>query len=278
MLDIRDEILRAYEGTRDDPICNQLHTIRCILETPIYNSLRAQYLTQLRDWWGTYELPTVDQTKRAIFMFETRNHPNLEFVLLSAAYFARGWSMILVCTNENLALLQTVLGHNARQVHFIVLAQPKNANYESSRQFYNYYMKSSECWNSIPVNIQHVLTVEMDSYMRRSLPEDYVCSKDYCASMWSWSDEKPGGGGITVRSVDFMRRICEELPTLCETVWAQDYWASDGVEKLGGTFCNKVFTESALHDDPVGVHQWWTFFTDIEERLPYFETYLRLEL
>lgn len=275
---LKERILEAVaslpNGVRGDA---SLHSIRMFLEKPIFDELHARYLPFFKQWYASYDIPAYDTASNTIFIYETRLHYNLEFLIYNTLYFAPTFGLHLVCSSENHAYLCKILGKNLGRVKLVVLEETAGA-YETGRNAYNEFMKSADFWNSIPSRIQCILTAEVDSYMRNPL-EDVMLDIDYCASRWTWKPDLPGGGGISLRNVQAMKDICEKLPDLAKEQWAQDCWANEGVIRLGKTFNNTFFIESWLQPEAVGVHQWWTFCLPLtQERLDCLESYLHLNI
>ena len=121
--------------------------------------------------------------------------------------------------------------------------------------------------------------IETDTYLRKPIP-DIILSYDYVASPYSW-DENLSGGGISFRKRSSMIDICEKLT---DKNYDQDIYICNGVRVLGykmPEFMEGIsyFSESCLYEDPIGVHQWWTFFTkEMEDAEVIFDSLLTLEL
>lgn len=103
--------------------------------------------------------------------------------------------------------------------------------------------------------------METDCYLRKPIPEEYL-NYDFVGTPWAWDLEGPGGTGLTLRKKSMMLVICirgdKDIPM-------QDNFASEAVKRIGGRWLPAVpsgvflFSESTYREDPVGVHQWWTF-------------------
>ena len=134
---------------------------------------------------------------------------------------------------------------------------------------------SKEFYESIPY--EHLLIVEMDSYLRKPLDES-MFQYDYVASPYEW-DKESAGGGISYRKKSVMLDICKNYKS---NTLMQDCFVLEGIKMLGYKMPKfligmKYFCESTFYDDPIGVHQWWTFFE--KKYTEYvFHKYLELEL
>lgn len=246
----------------DVPETAWFHTLRTHLEVPIQERLRDRYLPALQTWWRDYVLPLVSETERTIFLYETRQHPHIAFTILNACYYARGWSLTIYCTPNNLAFIREALGHNADRAR-ICMIEADAGEYDANRDAYNQFLKSEALWSDLwDTGIRYVLMMELDAYLRDFIP-DGIEEFDYICSAWSWRPDEPGGGGISIRRVEKMLELCAvasdmEFPH-------QDCWLSAAICKVGGIANNKLFVESQYTPNPVGVHQWWSFIPSNSE-------------
>jgi hypothetical protein len=275
-MSLLEEILGVHEEVKNETNLDTiLHHYRTQLEPIVFDRLRANYLEFFRSWWSIVTLPDAKTSKHAIVLYETRKHPNLEFLIYNVCYFSPSWGLIIYCSDENYDMICDILGRHRPFVDLRFLSKDHcSLDTKKDRLAYNDVLRSRSFWSSLS-QYSHVLMAEVDSYMIRQLP-DYATDVDYCASVWAWKPETPGGGGISVRRVAAMLDICDVEDN---DVWAQDVWASEGIETLGYTWNNRLFTESCLHENPVGVHQWWTFLSPLDDKkLEFFESYMRLDI
>jgi hypothetical protein len=247
-----------------------------VLEKPIFDELRRNYLPFLKSWFSTYILPDYVHTNKVLFLYETRCHENLEFLLYSSIYFAQGWGLHIVCSETNKEFILEILKHNANAAYIQVLDET-GVGYVENRNSYNAFMKTPAFWNSFPESKHWILTIEVDSYLRKPIPIEAL-NYSYCGACWAWKDG-PGGGGITLRSIQAMKDICARFPTLADEIWPQDCWAAEGIRQLGYSYNSTFFMESCLQVDAIGVHQWWTFCLPLDdERLWYLNEYMKLDI
>jgi hypothetical protein len=188
---------------------------------------------------------------------ERRIHPNLEFILYNAAYFARGWSIAIVCSDLNIEYIKEILAHNLGAVHLIQTFQG-NPPPEVGKNEYNYLLQSSEFYEALPS--ENLLMMEMDAYLRKPIP-DTIFGYDYVAAPYAW-DESMSGGGLSFRKRSKMLEICSRY-NIFEP--GQDIYACKGMKAIGASVPSfeesmEYFCELCLYEDPIGLHQWWTFF------------------
>jgi len=273
-----DKVYCAFTSMFNSASCfnsrdEYLHQQRSQLDPIIFNSLRYLHGSRLEDHWNTYKIP--EKSDKAIVFVERRCHPNLEFCLHNAAYFARGYSIHIVCSHANLNFIKTLCVDKDVYIHILF----ENAGTpKEGRDDYNKLLKTSAFWNLFQE--EHILTMETDCYLIKQIP-DSIYKYDYVASRWAWFYDKPGGGGLSYRKRSVMKEICERYSDL----QMQDIFASEGIESLCKKFPSYdesmyFFTESISSDQAIGVHQWWTFIplTLDEETLLYLiKCYLTLE-
>ena len=264
--------LMSQVKTRDE----LLHKYHTHYESPVFDHLRTTYLSQLKSWWDTHTLPLVSETDRCVVIYETRKHPNLEFLIYNLTYFAPNWGLIIYCSKENHNYIAEILKHNRFRALLHIVRDDEGGR--EVREEYNTFVKSSQFWDSLPC--AHILMCEMDAYLRKRVPEDII-NYDYACCYWPWHPQLSGGGGISFRKVTYMKKIASEFPTLAKEYFAQDDWAAEGCLRLN-LKCNNSYLVEADHNntDPIGFHNWWTFINP--NNLVYFsnvyDKYLTLEL
>jgi hypothetical protein len=225
-------------------------------EPLVFDILKSRYGTALCSFWESYKVPFYSD--KAVVIVERRCHPNLWFTIYNAAYFCRGWSIYLFCSQQNYQYCKDILGHNAANVHLIVQFT-EVASPEKGIREYNELLKTYEFWSQI--DAEHICTMETDCYLRKPIPEEYL-EYDFVGTPWAWDLQGPGGTGLTLRRKSMMIVIClrgdKDIPM-------QDNFASEAVKRVGGRWLPArpegvfLFSESTYREDPVGVHQWWTF-------------------
>ncbi len=235
-----------YQSLGDQPT----HRCRELLEPIVFQHMRETYLPRLREWWSTHVIPA--DAKRSIVVYETRNHEQLEFLILNLCYFAPDWALTVYCSEENYTFVKEIVGVKGATIR---IHRPAEGDYASERNEYNAVLTSRQFWKGL-THFEHVLLAEVDSYLVRPLStitdlDDY----DYSASKWIWNTAAPGGGGISLRRVSYMLQLCD----VGITVSMQDVWVSEAIQQIGGSV-GSHFSESVLLEEPIGVHQWWSFY------------------
>jgi hypothetical protein len=257
--------------SRDDV----LHKYHILYEQRVFNILRERYLNILKEWWSQYKLPLISETDKCIVLYETRCHLNLEFLIYNLTYFAKGWGLIIYCSKDNYNFINNILDHNKFRAILHIVREDEGGR--NVRDEYNEFVKSSIFWNSLPC--KYILMCEMDAYLRKCVPDD-ITTYDYICCNWPWHSDLPGGGGISIRNVSSMKRICNKYPTLSNDIFAQDSWAVEGCNHLNLSYNNTYLVE-ANHNiiDPIGLHNWWTFINPNEPIFNHiYDNYLTLVL
>lgn len=267
-------IFNDFSKYNEEMSLEEKHKKRLVMEERIYTILKDKYLNYFRDWWVTYHVPKISD--KCIVIVERRIHPNLEFILYNAAYFARDWSIVIVCSDINIDYIRGLLKHNLDSVHLIPMFQGNPAA-DVGKNEYNYLLQSYEFYDALPS--ENLLMMEMDTYLRKPIPSE-ILKYDYVAAPYGW-DISTSGGGLSFRKRSAMLEICSNYN---ELLHAQDIYAIKGMKALGYSIPpfeeeSQYFCESYYYKDPVGFHQWWTFFCVIEQESDYFyRQYMTLEL
>lgn len=223
----------------------------------VYQYLILNYGPMLDSFWKTYKVPR--KSEKAFVIVERRCHANLWFILRNIAYYGRGWSIYLFCSKQNEAYCRAVLADNVENVNLIVQFE-EYADGEAGLREYNELLKQRAFWEQI--DAETVCTIEMDCYLRKKIPDELL-EYDFVGTPWGWSLQTPGGTGLTIRKKAAMLDCCDKGDKNC---LMQDHFAAEAMFQLEYK-CMPVrpegvntFVESYYTEDPVGFHQWWTFF------------------
>ena len=228
-----------------------LHRCRVELEPFVYSYLKDVYGGALSKAWDSCTIPLVSE--KAILLVERRCHPNLEFTIKNAVYFAKGYSLHIVCSEANLSFVKEVCGSQLPNIH-IHPAFKDIGTVESGKKEYNDLLKTHGFWAHFKE--EYFLCIETDSYLMRPLPS-VVYQYNYVACKWPWVPEQAGGGGLSHRRRSFMLEVCGLPSNACEM---QDTFAAQGLLTLGYPSLEKeIFCESSCEEGLIGTHQWWTF-------------------
>jgi hypothetical protein len=244
------------------------HTCRTTLDTPIFQFLNQHYGSIFNKFWNeTNTIPS--ESNKGIVFVERREHPNLEFCLQNAAYYARGFTIHIVCSKANLEFIKKICGSQLENIHLHV-EWDNVGTPEQGRLEYNELLKTRRFWEMF--SEEYILTMETDSYLLKPIPAS-IFQYDYIASKWPWLPTEPGGGGLSWRKVSMMLDIYDRSSS---NPPMQDSFASDGVKLLGYTYPDiqtnmNYFTEALCSPSAIGTHQWWTFCCS--EGLPTFINY-----
>jgi len=257
-----------------------LHTCRMQLEYYVFDYLKNAYGSALDTFWNTYTIPL--KSDKAIIFVERRCHPNLEFCLKNAVYFARGYSVHIFCSESNIDFIRHICGSQKTNIHYHIQFKGIGTP-EQGRLEYNALLKTRQFWETFTE--EHILTFETDCYLRKSIPES-IYSYDYVASKWPWRLDRPGGGGLTYRKCSVMLKICDIDSKDLAEVHMQDCFVSDGIQFLQlktPTFQESLdyFCEAMpIKTTTLGLHQWWTFCirSNVPIHIDMFKKYLTLEI
>lgn len=253
---------------------SQRHQKRTELEKLIFSILKTNYGNYFQSFWKSYSPPST--STKQIVIVERRIHENLEFILQNCAWAGQegGWSLAILCSDMNLSYVKSIVGEKSVQIvpYFQGNSPPSEAKVE-----YNQLLQTTDFYELFSADT--LCLVEMDCYFRKQIP-DSVISCDYIASPYAWNHDS-AGGGLSFRNRKTMIQICATVP---EKYPCQDVYISDGIQNLGFSmppmlYSKDICAESILHCDPVGVHQWWTFFSpQLQEAHDIFERFMKLEV
>jgi hypothetical protein len=250
------------------------HKKRMELERLIFSTLKTRYGTALQKAWASWNPPS--NTQKKILILERRIHENLEFLLHNCAWAGQegAWGLCVVCSDVNETYVRTLVGEKNVQVLPLFKGNPSP---EQGKQEYNELLQTSEFYEYF--DEEFLWLVEMDCYFRKQIP-DSVMTCDYIAAPYAW-DPSGAGGGLSFRRRSIMMEICNLFPI---PLPAQDVYACHGIRAIGGSmppllYSKDILAESILDGDPVGVHQWWTFFSPkLEGAEDIFQRFMTLEL
>lgn len=255
----------------DEMTPERRHQKRMALEPLIFDILKHKYGAQLEAFWKTHSVPTTSDS--TIVLIERRIHPNLAFLLFNAAYFAPCWNIVLICSDMNYQYCKKLCRGKAVDIRPWFQGNPDP---ETGKLEYNQLQKEASFYESLPG--ENLLFLEVDSYLRKRIPEEWK-KYDLIAAPYEW-DEAALGGGCSFRKKSTMIKICSSYK---DDTWAADTYLYRGMRSLGletppFDLGITYIAESCLYEDPIGVHQWWTFFNPREMEEDIFHSLLSLEI
>ena len=190
-----------------------------------------------------------------MLIIERRIHENLQFVLHNAVTACPGWRIIIICSDISKEYCEFIAEGKAL---VIPIFKGNPSRLEAIKE-YNQLLKNPNFYAAFPS--ENLLIMEMDCYLRKELP-DSILQYDYVGSPFSWDNENMGGG-LTFRKKSAMIDICKRYKDSEDLT--QDLYISKGIRQLNYRMPSyfeaiPIFGESCIYEEPVGVHQWYTFF------------------
>jgi hypothetical protein len=270
------------EMSKDLPEADLLRSLRTNIEPYIYNHLSQRYYAKLQAHWDSYMPPL--HSKYAYVIVERRCHPNFDFVLKNMAWANPNMAIYIFCSDYNEKFIYSLLGDKVKNVN-IVQAFTGEGGKEGIPEF-SKLLCSKEMYEVFHPDTEYILTIQMDVFIRRKITEELFVG-DFWGAPWAWNEEAPGGGGATVRKVASMLDICRKHQYHGDTgKEAEDTWFSNRVAEGGYKILDLEFRathimESLSVDDPVLVHQFWTFLStqgSFDEIVAYIEQILTLDM
>ena len=234
----------------------RLDIYRNVLEPYFYSYLTEHYGKMLQEHWETYRPPL--NSEHAFVIVERRAHPNFRFILQNMAWAAPHMAVYLFCSDENLAFIEAIIGDKINSFHIIEAFQG-DVSREEGKIGYNDVMTDYRFYESI--SSTYILTIQMDNIIRRKIPASIFVG-DYWGNPWAWRPHAAGGGGATVRRVTAMIELCKEHrpdPTI-DVPPLEDAWIAERTLSFPPfEFRGEHLMESIPVEDPVILHQFWTF-------------------
>jgi hypothetical protein len=238
-----------------------LDRYRTDLEPYIWQYFMYNYGPKLEEVWKTHQFPK--KSKYAWVIVERRCHPNWWFLLRNIAWAAPNFSLYIYCSDENLEFVKTLLGDKVHNVNIIPWFKGFATRQEGKDQ-YAAIFKKAEFYRHI--DAEYMIRAEPDTYLRHKVPE-CLFKWDFYGAPWVWDLKKPGGGGLHIRKIDSMIKLCEMANH--DGIEGEDSWLGNKIIEYGFTFpdCEirkLVFSENFPVENPIGVHQFWTFLDNFE--------------
>lgn len=242
-----------------------LDKFRCDLEPYIWQNLMLNYGAKLDEFWKTHQFPK--KSKHAWVIVERRCHPNMWFLIRNIAWAAPHFSLYIFCSDENQQFIRSLLGDKVNNVNIISWFKGFVSR-EQGKDDYNTTFKLAGFYKQI--DAEYMIGVQTDTYFRHKIP-DYIFKGDYYGSPWCWATHMLGGGGITVRKIMAMIEICNKVKILDKE--AEDSWTSSKVIEYNYSapsfdFIKNIFSENFPIDDPIGIHQFWTYLYNFQIKAP----------
>jgi len=257
---IREESNVKTQKEANDIQMKRLDSFRLSLEPHIYHYLIEKHGPKLEQFWQTYTPPK--KANRAFVIVERRSHQNFWFILRNIAWSNPEMSVYIFCSDENVNFVKSFLGDKLS--HFnLVIAFKGEASRERGKKEVDNLLSNYKVYDFI--DAEYIMTVEMDTFFRRKVPET-IFTGTYWGNPWAWTSETPGGGGVTIRNVKKVSEHCRKLrpdPTI-DLHTAQDAWLSDSMFSEKAEFPDLSFRANYIMENinvhnPVAVHQFWTY-------------------
>jgi hypothetical protein len=281
----------------------RLRNLRVALEPFVFNQLNETYGHKLSEFWQTY-LPPL-RAKQTFVIIERRSHPNFWFVLRNLAWSGPSLSVVIFCSDENIAFIRGLLGDKASAFYLIPFFKKESPSDDpSSRRAieeYNDLLTNYLVYQKIYelTGAEYMITVQMDNYFRKKLvPELFI--DDYYGAPWGWNHETPGGSGVTFRRINLMIDICKkyrpDLSILIKEEGEDCWWNKVLVEEKAiiphfrhrwrviiesAHICVVEEGEKVSYYDHFIVHQAWTYvdlYYEFDFYLKYWRALLEIKI
>jgi hypothetical protein len=239
-----------------------------------------KYGPKLDEFWKNHQF--LKKSKYAWLLVERRCNQNWWFLLRNMAWSAPNFSLYIFCSDENYEFVKSLLGDKADNVNIIKWFKGFASRQEGKDQYAQTF-KLPGFYKLI--DAEYFIRVEMDTYLRHKIPET-IFRGDFYGAPWGWKPELPGGGGLVIRRIKTMIDLCTKENH--KGIEADDDWVGNkvieyGLEYPSLEYRKKIFSENFPVEDPIGVHQFWTFLENFEISNPerfkqHLSTYLKINV
>ena len=265
---VHNEIYKQYCEKNTES--SKLDNYRVNLDQPVYNELRYRYMDKLDKYWKeSYYPPLI--SKKAIVLVERRKHPNLEFIIKNAAWAGPNLSFYIFHSDFNKQYILDILQEKSQYFNLIESFQGEGTREQGKKDCDN-LMSDYTFYEGI--NAEYILTIEVDVFFRKKITDNLFVG-DFWGCPWRWYPDKPGGSGLTIRSIPKMVEICKKFrpDRTIDLNCPQDSWLSDKIYDERGnypdiSFSSSMFMENIYTADPIGIHQFWTFIEGYFHNFP----------
>ena len=209
-----------------------------------------EYLIRAKSHFDrTYSLPIYPNKGAAIV--ETRCMKDFGLIVKNHLFFLpKDYGLTVFHSNANEEYvkyeLRDVIGVNYQNIGSATL----------SESGYNSMLTSNHFWSLIPY--EKVLIFQCDSLLLRHGIEQFE-QYDYIGAAWKHIGNEVGNGGLSLRSVDVMKRIIATVPYIQSIHGNEDIFFSKRIKSAGGFIAsndvaNMFSVETTFYPYPVGVH------------------------
>ena len=257
-----------------------LDKYRIDLEPYIFQYFMLKYGPKLDEFWKNHQFPK--KSKYAWTIIERRCHPNLWFLLRNIAWAAPNFSLYIFCSDKNYKFIKSLLGDKVDNVTIIQWYKGFATRQEGKDQYAQTF-KLQGFYNLI--DAEYMIRAEPDTYLRHKIPES-IFIDDFYGAPWCWNQEMPGGGGLHIRKIKTMIELCKRANYGGPE--GEDFWLGEKIIEYGYKypsleFRKNIFSENFPVDNPIGVHQFWTFLDNFEINNPenfkqHLSTYLKINI
>lgn len=189
--------------------------------------------------------------KKGAVIVETRAVKDFGLIVKNHLHFLpKDYGLTVIHSNHNREFvneeLQDVMGVNWLNI----------GNTHLSEVAYNYLLTSEWFWKMVPY--EKTLIFQTDSLLLRHGIEAFE-QFDYIGAPWKHIGRQVGNGGLSLRTNEYMKRICKQWTYNHMRDGNEDIFFSNHVEITGGI---KATTDEAMsfsvetmyYENPIGVH------------------------
>ena len=187
-------------------------------------------------------------------IIEPRKHQALKFVVSSIRAAIPNWTICVVHGRRNGLWAR----HELLDIADVTFINMERSNLTFPQ--YNRMLTSADFYRQF--NSEYILLFQTDSMLFAHSGfriEDFL-GWDYIGAPWSWNTRTRGGnGGLSLRRVATMIRICSEDPYPRQTNLNEDLYFSrqQSLTFPSRDICSRFSVESVPYHSPFGCHKPW---------------------
>ncbi len=211
-----------------------------------------------------YSLALPANSQYGAVIIETRKIENFGTIVRNHLYFLpETWGLTVFHGNQNEQFVRDELAMIGG-VEFFNIGFDKI--YEAE---YNHLLTRQAFWKSL--NYEKVLIFQTDSLMLRCCVDGFM-QYDYVGAPWVHIKMEGGNGGLSLRTVDMMEKICSKHNYNQVIDGNEDLFFSRHLLAEGGTtppkhIAQRFSVETIFFDKPVGIHAAWKHLKENEFKL-----------
>lgn len=210
-----------------------------------------------------YSLALPEKAQFGAVIIETRKVKDFGAIVRNHLYFLpETWGLKVYHGVDNEQFVRDELSM-IDGVEFVNLGFDK-----TTASHYNHLLTTAEFWKTL--DFEKVLIFQTDSLLLRCCIDGFL-QYDYVGAPWSHINIEGGNGGLSLRTVDMMEKICvnhkyNSISDGNEDIFFSKYLLEEGGKTPPKHIAQRFSVETIFYDKPVGIHAAWKYLKPNEFR------------